>query len=91
MRPLVWMSWYICIMFGLLTLLTAAISMVPEQEPSRNVMMLSFACDALVAAGVAGYLSWLPRAHWVHQSRGLRVGFIVLSLIVSVLVVTSFG
>jgi hypothetical protein len=90
-RPVLWLSWYIGVMFGLVALESAFVTPHPEFAETQNVMMIGFACDATVAVIVAVYLSLLPASHRFHQSKLVRTGFVILAVIVTLLLITSVG
>jgi hypothetical protein len=76
-------------MFALLALMSALVSLDRKLEASRGFMVLSFGGNAEVAAIVSTILTWLPFAHWTHQSRSMHAGFIILAVIVTLLLILS--
>ena len=87
---LAWLSWYITVVFALLCLGSLMITTAGARFYEDIVSAVS-AGLTLVGIVTSMSLGWLPREHWVNESRKLRVAFISVAVVATLLLVTCVG
>ena len=81
-----WLAWYTTGMLLLLAVMSSAISYAPPgPTPVEQLLPVVFLGGAIVTVIIATILGRLPRTHWVHEARSIRVGFVVVAVTVTML------
>lgn len=86
-----WLAWYLTAVLVLSFLVSSLISYAP---PARNFAILEqgiIACAALVAGVIASLLTLLPRTHWVHRSKPIKVLYVTLCVAGTVVLLIFAG
>jgi hypothetical protein len=81
------LTWFVWFFTGLLALSAVAGSLttvVPSAQDAAMTWNVICAFGALIGAFTGLWLNGYPREHWVHQSRPLWTGFIVIAMTVTV-------
>jgi hypothetical protein len=87
-----WLAWYISGVLALLAVAASAITYAPPGPgPFELALPLVFGTGAILIAGLAGYLSWLPSTHWIHRFRPVRAALITMAATITLLLVLVAG
>jgi len=80
-------AWYLCGVFALLALMVSLITFHPDAQRMAAVLFFTFCGCAIAASLIAIWLGRLPEAHWVHESKPLHVGVMVLAAFLTICVI----
>lgn len=82
----IWLSRYIGCMFVLLAAMASIVTYHPDVQHLGRVLPPVFGSAALLSFGLAILLGRLPTTHWVHQSKPVWCGLVVIASAVTLLV-----
>ena len=73
-------------MFALLCVFLSSITYVPGPGETETVIELGSAAASILCIVVALWLRRFPRTHWIHKSKPLWVGCVVIAVALTLIV-----